>query len=267
LSTSEKEAPSDLVFPGIETQIHTVQKDIPGKPLGVCYVGRLAQTDKRIRDLIPLVEQLQPFRGQIHFTLVGDGIDRPYLESEVRERGWDDLVTFAGLCGSVEVRKRLATSDVFVLFSAFEGFSLSLCEAMAQQSIPVVTRVSGTEDLIVSGQNGFLFEVGDVSCAAESIRRILLDVDLRGRLRSNVEQTARESLTRAAFAARFLKAESHFCSTAPPGSLRTQSRPRRSILDMAFVPNGLCRLGRKSWRRLRGRPSDSGSVLIAGSGI
>ena len=46
--------------------------------------------------------------------------------------------------------------------SEWEGHSISQVEAMAMGTVPVVTDVSGVEDDITDGSNGFVVDVGDV---------------------------------------------------------------------------------------------------------
>jgi L-malate glycosyltransferase len=52
--------------------------------------------------------------------------------------------------------------DIFVLPSRSEALSNSLLEAMACGCCPVASRVGGNVELIHHGQNGMLFEAGNV---------------------------------------------------------------------------------------------------------
>jgi len=54
-----------------------------------------------------------------------------------------------------QVQKLWQTADVCVLVSEYEGTSVSMLEAMAAGCVPVVTKVSGTADVIQPGINGF----------------------------------------------------------------------------------------------------------------
>lgn len=50
--------------------------------------------------------------------------------------------------------KYYQASDLFVLASKHEGMSGALIEAMATGLPSIVTKISGSEDLIISGENG-----------------------------------------------------------------------------------------------------------------
>ena len=56
----------------------------------------------------------------------------------------------------------LAEADIGVLPSRIEGLSNTLLEFMACGLPAVASRISGSEDFVVPGRNGWLFPVGDV---------------------------------------------------------------------------------------------------------
>ena len=68
----------------------------------------------------------------------------------------------------------LAQSDLFVLTSDFEGMPNAILEAMASRLCVVATRCSGTEEVVVDGETGFLADVGD---ADGLVRHVLHCVD------------------------------------------------------------------------------------------
>ena len=55
----------------------------------------------------------------------------------------------------------LADADIGVLPSTVEGLSNTLLECMASGLPMIASRVSGSEDLVHTGVNGWLFEPGD----------------------------------------------------------------------------------------------------------
>jgi len=66
-----------------------------------------------------------------------------------------------------------ASSDISILFSEFEGMSISMLESMGQGCVPIVTDVSGAKEKITHGQSGFIVTVGDVAAMAQ----IIADLD------------------------------------------------------------------------------------------
>jgi glycosyltransferase involved in cell wall biosynthesis len=70
----------------------------------------------------------------------------------------------------------LRTIDIFVLPSRSEARSNALLEAMACGCCPVASRVGGNPELIRHGENGMLFEAGDVEQLSNILETL---VDLR----------------------------------------------------------------------------------------
>ncbi len=79
---------------------------------------------------------------------------------------------------------------IALLPSRYEGFSLSLIEAMSQGLVPVSFPVGVAPEIIRNGENGFI--VGTVEEAEEKINLLLGDAALRRRLASAAEETAKK---------------------------------------------------------------------------
>jgi glycosyltransferase involved in cell wall biosynthesis len=73
----------------------------------------------------------------------------------------------------------LRQGDIFVLPSAYEGFGLSLAEAMSM-GLPAIgyKNCSAVNELIENEKNGLLCEDG-VDALAEALRRLMTDKALR----------------------------------------------------------------------------------------
>lgn len=127
-------------------------------PFTAVYVGRL-QCHKGLDTLIAAWAQAFHDRDDVRLHLVGQGEDEPALRAQAAAAGVADHVHFLGHRDDVEAV--LAAADVAVLPSLIEGLSNSLLEFMASGLPVIASRVSGSEDLIVSGRNGWLFDVSD----------------------------------------------------------------------------------------------------------
>jgi glycosyltransferase involved in cell wall biosynthesis len=104
--------------------------------------------------------------------LVGDGPERPALEAEAAAaRG---RVVFAGYVPYPELPACYALADVFVHPVAEERWGVSVAEALACD-LPVVTsdRVGAARDLLVPGQNGFVYPAGDARALADRVTAAL----------------------------------------------------------------------------------------------
>jgi len=128
------------------------------------YVGRLSG-EKQIDKIRAVLQQVPGTR----LAVVGDGPARADLQAQFA----GTPTKFMGYLRGEELWSAFASADIFVFPSALETFGLVLIEAMAA-GLPVVTsRVGGVDDMVRSGVNGYVFNVGDVRGMIDGVRAIL----------------------------------------------------------------------------------------------
>jgi len=130
-------------------------------------VARL-DTQKGITHLIDAAAMVP----DVVFAIAGDGPDRAALEARAVERGVSSRLRFLG--HRRDVPALLAIADLFVLPSLYEGFPLSVLEAMAAGVPVVATDIGGTDEL-VSHETGFPVAPADPRALAEGIGALLAD--------------------------------------------------------------------------------------------
>lgn len=109
----------------------------------------------------------------LHLLLIGDGELRDELVAQTRAAGLEGHIHFLG--SRQDVPELLAASDGFVLPSLWEGLSMALVEAMAAGLPAVATEVSGTSQVLVPGETGWLVPPGDAPRLAEAMLALLAD--------------------------------------------------------------------------------------------
>lgn len=152
----------------------TVRANSPTGAIG--FLGRLDPV-KRISDLISAAALLKG----VPVRIWGEGAERNRLEqlAEIARRDGGDVRLMGAVTSPSEALDQCA---VLVLPSEAEGFGLVLVEAMAA-GIPVVaSRAPGIVDVVRDGENGLLFEVGDVQGLVAAVKRVQTQADLRERL-------------------------------------------------------------------------------------
>lgn len=104
--------------------------------------------------------------------ILGDGSEKENLIKMSKDLGIHEKVSFPGY--SDNPYSYMASSDVFVMSSAWEGFGIVLVEAMACGT-PVVSTdcESGPSEILNGGQYGPLVEVGDYTELADKIGSLL----------------------------------------------------------------------------------------------
>ena len=119
-------------------------------------VGRVQDGDKRISDLIRAMPQIVAAVPEARLLIIGEGTDRPMLETLAVDLGVGPAVRFAGYRGNP--RPYYAIMDLFALVSATEAFGLVLVEAMLA-GVPVIgTAVGGIPHVLDHGRAGRLVE-------------------------------------------------------------------------------------------------------------
>lgn len=131
------------------------------------FVGRLSAEKGHAMLLEAWARAFAP-AANARLLLVGEGPMREALTAHARALGIEEQVVFAGHRG--DVARILPVADFALLTSEAEGLSNALLEYMAA-GLPVVgSRVSGTEDFVVHGRNGWLFEPRDGEGLAIQLR-------------------------------------------------------------------------------------------------
>ena len=112
------------------------------------------------------------------------------------ELGIDAIVAFVGF--RADVPRLLAASDLFLLTSQTEGFSLATVQAMAAGLPVVVTRSGGPEEIVQDGVSGRLVDCGNARDIADAIVELFRDPTLARRFAAAGAITVRERFTRRA---------------------------------------------------------------------
>ena len=155
------------------------QLGIAEEELVVGSVGRLEKI-KGYDLLIDAVAQVRADFPSTRLVLVGDGPERTRLQQQAAEQCTHDGVVFAGT--QKEPGGFLASFDVFVLPSLFEGLGLSIVEAMIA-GLPVVgSTAGGIPEVVSHGGSGLLFEAGNCSDLARCLHQLIRAPELRRRL-------------------------------------------------------------------------------------
>jgi glycosyltransferase involved in cell wall biosynthesis len=124
-----------------------------------------------------LIRALSLFPAPVHVLIAGDGPLRGAMESLAASLApTKGKISFLGYAPYPELPRLYATADLFVHAAADERWGVSVAEALAC-GLPVVTssRVGSARDLIIQGQNGFTYPLGD---AAQLAKRSLETLEI-----------------------------------------------------------------------------------------
>ncbi|MGF2413677.1 N-acetyl-alpha-D-glucosaminyl L-malate synthase BshA [Ferruginibacter sp.] len=105
--------------------------------------------------------------------LLGDGPERPYVESICRDCVLCDNIKFLGKQEQME--DILPIADLFLLTSEYESFGLAALEAMAAEVPVISTNAGGLPEINIDGYCGYMSNVGDIDDMAKNALAILKD--------------------------------------------------------------------------------------------
>lgn len=141
----------------------------------VVFVGRLSK-QKAVDRLIYIWECVVKRNKEWSLFIVGDGEQRKYLETIVKERNIAN-VHFQGFADSIPFYK---VASILCMTSLYEGFPMVLIEALKFGVIPVLYNTfAATKDIIDDGINGFLIVDNDKEDFIGKLEKLMRDDLLR----------------------------------------------------------------------------------------
>jgi glycosyltransferase involved in cell wall biosynthesis len=139
------------------------------------HVSSLDDRAKYVSGIIHAAKKLSESGSDFELRVVGNGIDKPNLESLAAKLGLlNSKVFFTGEKSSAEVAEMMRKSDCFVLFSNYETFGVVVIEAFAS-GLPVIA-TSGTGVLEeFSSERGLQVVPGDVDGLCNAMKNMMAE--------------------------------------------------------------------------------------------
>lgn len=132
--------------------------------------------NKNLGMLIEAIAKLpEKSRSNVFLTLMGEGEDRPHLETLIQKHNLEAQVFFTGFVD--DARTFLPAFDIFVLPSLKEGFPYGLLEAGAAGVPIIASNVGGIPELVVHNETGLLVDPHDTHSLTDALQTILNDTD------------------------------------------------------------------------------------------
>ncbi|MGA7831656.1 MAG: glycosyltransferase [Terracidiphilus sp.] len=137
----------------------------------VVYIGRM-DVKKGLRELVEAAASLHSERPRMHIYLVGEGVDRPQIESAIQARNASAYIHALRACDFDEVALWMAAADLVTLPSYMEGYPNVVIEALASGRPVVATRVGGIPE-ILDDSCGCLIPPRDSAALAQALASVL----------------------------------------------------------------------------------------------
>ncbi len=146
----------------------------------IIFIGKITQ-NKGVEELVDAALRLVKEFPGLHLRMIGRGEKNfiYHLQDKANKHGISDLLDFAGFIQKEDLPLELSKANVFCAPSYYEGGpGFVYLEAMAC-GLPVVgCSGSGIDEIVTSGETGFLVLPKDSKALEEALRTILADVKL-----------------------------------------------------------------------------------------
>ena len=155
--------------------------NIPENSFVVGTVGRIGD-EKDYYTFIKIAKAVVSKANDTFFVIVGEGKEdeKEKLIQYAAELRIGSNVVFTGFRS--DLIRVYSSFGIFLMTSVTKGLPNAMLEAMSM-GLPVVsTNVGGIPELMVDGETGFLYDVGDVEGPAGKIMELIYDASLRNRL-------------------------------------------------------------------------------------
>lgn len=171
-----------------------VARRTPSDVLRLVYHGELRAHQKRVLDLVAMLDALVSRGIRARLTLVGDGPARADIEARGAQLVADGHLVLLGARSHADTLAELDRHDVYVLASEFEGTPNAMLEAMAHGCVPVVSDLETLASVVAQGEAGWRFAPGDIDALASAVAALASDPDRRAAMAARAAAVARDGV-------------------------------------------------------------------------
>lgn len=186
---------------GIEDSkvLQRIDTGVSQRNVRLAWVGRIEKKQKRVMDLIAIVQELDRNGSEYQLCIAGDGPDREELGQALRQCSRNPNIYMLGKLSKPELYKFYAQNDMLIITSEWETGPIIAWEAMAAGLVIVSSRYLGSklEEALIDERTALLYEVGNASQASERIMR-LYDSDLTATLTKKAKEVVTMRYSRKA---------------------------------------------------------------------
>jgi len=166
----------DVVRMGIRPDKFEPSVDaIPGRLL---TVARFVEK-KGIEDAVDAIGGIVDDHPELEYRIIGGGPRVTEIADRIRNRGLENHVHLLGRVSDEQLVRELDEATAFLLPSVIasdgdrDGIPVALMEAMAMETVPISTSVSGIPELIDHEETGLLCDQRDTGALSDAIQLVL----------------------------------------------------------------------------------------------
>lgn len=169
-------ATSVVIYNGVEITERTPHRTLDHS-IRLVFVGRLTAPKRPLLLLQALALCSSEMQKKVCAIIVGEGEQYEQLDRYARTHP-ELSIELAGSLPRKQVVDVLEQSDIFVFLSDWEGFPMTILEAMSV-GLPIIASDVGGVGEIVDTENGILLPSNEVEVVHRALERLVDDVALR----------------------------------------------------------------------------------------
>ena len=151
------------------------------------------EKEKNINLAIEMMKELTYQYPKIGMVIIGEGREKKKLENLAAKYNLQKNIIFEGWQN--DLISYYKTANVFLLTSLYEGYGLTIIEALACGCPVVSSDVGIASEVISEGESGFVCPVNDKNCFIKRIQEIMEIQSLKERLGINSKMLISEKIT------------------------------------------------------------------------
>ena len=132
--------------------------------------------------LVTAASEIVKANPAVHFLLVGDGILRKQIETQIERARLSEHFHFTGLVPPSQIPRYLGAMDILAHTSLREGLARALPQALLAGRPVVSFDIDGAKEVCISDETGYLIEPRDIAALETAILKLAESKSLREEL-------------------------------------------------------------------------------------
>ncbi len=149
---------------------HDLKKNYPQFEKHILMASRLSP-EKNIPLAIKAMKEVVEKYPKVGLIITGSGVEEERLKKLVKDLGLTKNIVFEGW--QDDLASYYKTADLFLLASNYEGYGMTIVEALSAGCPVVMTDVGCAGDVVYDGRNGLVVPVGDEKALTTAVCQVL----------------------------------------------------------------------------------------------
>ncbi|WP_319502290.1 glycosyltransferase family 4 protein [uncultured Draconibacterium sp.] len=172
IKKKDNSIPVKTVYNGIDARcIKTGRQHTKSSKFKIVVISRLEHIKKGQDLIIKALEKVleQNLQFEIIVDFIGAGNSKEYLGKMIHEANLQEHIFLLGEQTRDTIHNKLQSYDLLIQPSRYEGFGLTIIEAMFAKVPVLASNIDGPNEIIGNGNYGYLFKSEDINDLAEKI--------------------------------------------------------------------------------------------------